>query len=201
MSPVELPTMSTAIVGLDADQLRVLNEAAESLGSAGPYWKKTFEKFTAIPKDKKVAKVEILVGAIKEIAKKFPKDGDIAMRRAYYHLGYTLERIATFDERDEGENQRLFMSAAQCYVYSDMIFGMWTEYSLRAINCLSAAGDLEAAQNLSNQVYGPDGPTVIGDSTAKGKDFVERMRMTKYVQLDELGHRIYNIYLPNKDNS
>ena len=192
----ELPSLPT-YTALSPEQLEALDKSDQPTGRSGKYWDKLYKEFTAVPKDKKIKKVEILANGIKEIGRSFPNDGDIAMRRAYYHLGSTLERMATFDGLPGDESQGLFLSAAQCYVNAEIIFGMWTSYSKRAINCLSACGEIGLAQALSNEIYGGNGPIVIGDSTEQGKNLIDRMRMTKYVQLDDMGNRIYDINLPD----
>lgn len=193
----EIPSLPT-YTALSREQLEALDKSDQPTGRSGKYWEKLYKQFTAVSKDDNAQKAEILAKGIREIGRLFPNDGDIAMRRAYYHLGHTLERMATFDGMPEQENQRLFMSAAQCYIIAETIFGMWTGYSIRAINCLGSAGEIGMAQALSNEIYGENGPMVVGDSTARGKDLIERMRNTKYVQLDEMGNRIYDIYMPDE---
>ena len=145
-----IPSMSSLFT-VEYDLKQSLTD--EPSGASAKFWRDTFENYKRIPKNDYDARGELLVHAINEMSSKFGEDGHFALRRAYNQLGLNFERSAA----NKGE----LLLAAQCYIYADQLFGMWTDYALRAINCFGEAGEIGIAQVLSNQLYGDTGPIVM----------------------------------------
>lgn len=152
-----IPAMST-VFGLDPRQLDSLLPSDEPTGKALNYWQNKFSELKAIPKTDFEGRASLLVSVIHETEKKWGNTWDIVQRRAFYHLGVNFERAG-----NSTEDSNLFIVAAKCYIQADILYGWWTGYAPRAINCLSAAGEIGIAQALSNEIF-PSGPIVIQEN-------------------------------------
>lgn len=152
-----IPNMST-VFGLDTGQMDALLPSDEPRGSAARYWKAKFQEMSNILKTDFEGRATLLVGVINEMDGKLGNTWDIVQRRAYYQLGLTFERAG-----NASSNIDYYIVAAKCYIQADVLYGWWTGYAPRAINCLSAAGEIGIAQALTNEVF-PSGPIVMNES-------------------------------------
>jgi hypothetical protein len=186
---------------LHPEHFEHFQELVEPQGEMKDYWQKLFDRYRAIPLTEKPKKAELLADAIQEIPDRFTEGGEVVLRRVYYHLGHTLERIASFD-LDDGddleERGRVFYSAAQCYITADEIFGFWSGYGERAVNCLGGAGLLDQAQDLAQQIWG-ENTIVVPEGSPDEIEVRALMKRSQEQRIDAHGNRIYDIYLPPAD--
>jgi len=169
----------------------------EPKGKIAKHWERIFEEFKAIPNDEKPRKFQFMYTAIQELPKKFPKKYEMVLRRMYYQAGNVLERIATFDMPNDGstadEISQTFLSAAEFYIIADEILGVWSDFTGRTINCLSAAGANNLAKNLASQVF--PGSQLVTDGSPESLEAKALMKQA-FNRREEFGARIYDVFLP-----